>query len=167
MRWFLPFMQRQIMRRTEGELACLVAMLVLVLVPGAAAMAATCTSVTGALNCNTAGSWRCGNVPATRDAVIPPTASKLSLNDDTCAPETPRGDTGGVITVQSDADFDICLASISSAPVGAGNTWPQWNWSGISEKEDPAARATFGAYLNADAFIYLRGNSWKCCAVTS
>lgn len=121
MHWFLPFMQHAIMRRTEGKPVCLVAALLLALVP------------------STFG-------------------GRSVLKDGTSAPETPRGGTGGVMVVKTNTGLDISLANILSTQVGAGNTWSQAYWTDSSDDKDPAARAIFGAHLNDDEVIHLRGN---------
>ncbi|MBI3284298.1 MAG: hypothetical protein HYZ65_05520 [Burkholderiales bacterium] len=47
------------------------------------------------------------------------------------------------------------LGGAGPAALGAGLPWLQFNWSGSGAK-NPAARATFGVYKNANEFIYLR-----------
>ena len=56
------------------------------------------------------------------------------------------------------ASGNTCIASTSSPATGANKPWLQWKWLGATFDKNPAARATFGVFKNADEFIYLREN---------
>ncbi len=84
-------------------------MCALLLVWGADALAATCTSNAGARNWNTAASWNCGHVPAGGDSVIVPNGSTVTLDVDTNALASLQIDSGGTLTVAAGANFDIYL----------------------------------------------------------
>jgi hypothetical protein len=81
--WHLSRGPKPIEPNSRCGLSGLVTLLAPALAPGAAAMAAICTSNAGALNWNTAATWNCGHVPATADSVIVPNASTVTLDVDT------------------------------------------------------------------------------------
>ena len=69
-----------------------------------------------------------------------------------------NGSVNLAVNLSAAAAGSTCITGSSQAATAVNSTHLQGSWTGAGYDQNPAARATFGLYRNAEKFVYMREN---------